>query len=168
MTGVLLSLVLTSLYLLQASESINIQPDLDVQKLAGRWTLVALVIDRGELTDYNRYLITVEPENNGEMVYVAEAYQDNECKEVVIRLIQGEKPGIYTKGQSTLYFVKADYSRYHMVFVDTTIMKALHLYTREPEPSADIIAIYKAVAKSLDLPADKIIYLHRSAPCPAA
>ncbi|CAI5793849.1 Hypothetical predicted protein [Podarcis lilfordi] len=133
MTGVLLSLVLTSLYLLQASDSIDIQPDLDVQKLAGRWTLVALVLDRGEPTHYNRHLITVEPENNGEMVYVAEAYQDNECKKMVNRLIPGEKPGIYTKGQSTLYFVKADYSRYHMVFVDTTIMKALHLYNPCPD-----------------------------------
>ncbi|XP_053230116.1 epididymal secretory protein 4-like [Podarcis raffonei] len=168
MTGVLLSLVLTSLYLLQASDSIDIQPDLDVQKLAGRWNLVALAIEKGDPTHYNRRLITVEPESNGDMVYVIDAYQDNECKKMVSRFTLGEKPGIYTKGQSTLYFVKADYSRYHMVFVDTTIMKALHLYTREPEPSADIIAIYKAVAKSLDLPADKIIYLHRSAPCPAA
>ncbi|XP_033029744.1 lipocalin-15-like [Lacerta agilis] len=126
----LLSLALTCLYLLHASALVNVQPDFDITKFAGKWNLIAMAMKEGQPSDVNRIHTTVVSDNDGVIAFKTRVPVGKECKRLQTRFFPDEQPGIYRTdlGKTTIYIMKTDYVRYAILFIYTKEMEVLHLY----------------------------------------
>ncbi|CAI5796367.1 Hypothetical predicted protein [Podarcis lilfordi] len=125
----LLSLALTCLYLLHASALVNVQPDFDITKFAGKWNLIALAMKEGQPSEDNRIHTTVVFDN-GVIAFKTRVPVGKACKRLQTRFFPDEQPGIYRTdaGKTTVYIMKTDYIHFAIIFVYTKEMEVLQLY----------------------------------------
>ncbi|XP_034507027.1 epididymal secretory protein 4-like [Ailuropoda melanoleuca] len=164
-TGLLLFwLALASLCRTEAD--IPIQPDVDVEKLKGRWYPVQLVMNFGEVNKMAAVGRDITPLDSESLNVKVEFIFDGECFKENFILRQTEQPGIFTGGNSTVRFVECDYEASCIYYATRQQLQVLQMESRLREPSDDSKEKFKKMAERLGFSPEKIVDIPQAEQCP--
>ncbi|XP_077162457.1 lipocalin-like [Paroedura picta] len=168
MTALLLIIALTSIFLLHAGADIPIQPDFNIQKIAGKWYHIALVMDKVEESPTTPSIQVVVPSSNGDLLFKYTSKKEGKCETHDVLLTHTDQPGKFLSSDktNTLRIVEVNYESYYMLHIEMQKGAALHLYTRKPKGIAQERKKYKTRAKSMGFKGRHIQTLSRTDLCP--
>ncbi|NWR80293.1 LCN15 protein, partial [Centropus unirufus] len=177
MAALLPSLALTLLCLGQAVAQVPVQPDLQTEKLAGTWHLVAIVSNcpvflkmkdgMKSATITNSFT----PEGNLSMKLVWPML--DKCQEFDLSFQQSGQPGHYTgmsaQEKKDLSVVETDYSSYVITYElqqsGQEPSTSLQLLTREKDVSPELLQKFKQLFSAVHLTEDMLAILPETGEC---
>ncbi|KAL8174222.1 UNVERIFIED_CONTAM: hypothetical protein K2H54_040529 [Gekko kuhli] len=132
MEGVLLIVVLNSVFLLHAGADIPIQPDFDIRKMAGKWYPIALLMDKAEAFPSIPAHQVVVPLKNGDLLFRYTFMGDEKCELLNVHFDHTDEPGKFltVDRSSTIRMVDVDYNSYYILHVEMQNAAALHLFNK--------------------------------------
>uniref|UniRef100_A0ABM5F6U9 Neutrophil gelatinase-associated lipocalin-like n=1 Tax=Pogona vitticeps TaxID=103695 RepID=A0ABM5F6U9_9SAUR len=128
----------------------------------GQWFSIAVILDRGELTNTNMHQIHLKARENDSFSIMVQMPEED-CKRLYFDLCMSGKPGrfrrISGKQDNPVTVIETDYASFAIIGVQTGSIRALHLYSRTSEASDAVKEKYLFVAKCINFPVNKLIYL---------
>nr|XP_020649041.1 epididymal secretory protein 4-like [Pogona vitticeps] len=162
MNSIMWRFLLAILCVIDFASNITVQPNFEVEKYSGKWYTVAVVMNLGGLTNPNSHPQTVEILEDGDLVVHIEMPEED-CKRLHFDLCMSGKPGrfrrISGKQDNPVTVIETDYASFAIIGVQTGSIRALHLYSRTSEASDAVKEKYLFVAKCINFPVNKLIYL---------
>ncbi|KAM9327151.1 lipocalin-like [Gastrophryne carolinensis] len=179
MKGLVLSLALATLSVLYVQADVPLQPDLQEDKLVGKWYGIGLASDSEWFQARKQMLkmctTTITPTADGNLEVVATFPKGDRCEKKSMTYIKTDKPGRYLSksprygSDHIISVVESNYDEYTLMHTlktkGTTVNNIVSLFGRSKELRPELVEKFKQFAKEYGLRDDNILVLPQTESC---